>query len=242
MPANVLAAYQYDQYSRRTLLTLNNGVTSAYTYTKDNEVLNLVHIWTGGDATYIYGFDGNGRRTNLRISNDAFDPWLTTTPSLTLTANNLNQLTSIGGTPLGYDLNGNLLNDGTHIYTHDAVNRLVDVDGTITYAYDALGRRVSKTVNGTVTKYVYDGARVMAEYDGAGQLLRKYIYGPGLDEPVLMQSGTTRDYYLFDSLGSVIGLTDASGNLVEAYRYNMYGSAPPGQHRRQPVHVHGPQV
>ena len=47
----------------------------------------------------------------------------------------------MGGTPLGYDLNGNLLNDGTHIYTHDAVNRLASVDGTITYAYDALGRQ-----------------------------------------------------------------------------------------------------
>jgi YD repeat-containing protein len=38
-----------------------------------------------------------------------------------------------------------------------------------------------------------------------------------------MQTGTTRYYYLFDSLGSVIGLTDASGSLVEAYRYNAYG-------------------
>ena len=223
VPANVLAAYQYDAHSRRTLLTLNNGVTSAYTYTKDNEVLNLVHTWTGGDATYIYGFDGNGRRTNLRISNDSFDPWLTVTPSLTLTANNLNQLTSIGGTPLGYDLNGNLLNDGTHVYTHDAVNRLVDVDGTIAYTYDTLGRRVSKTISGVVTKYVYDGARVIAEYDGASQLLRKYIYGPGLDEPVMMQVSAARYYYLFDSLGSVIGLTDASGTLVESYRYNVYG-------------------
>ena len=72
--------------------------------------------------------------------------------------------------------------------------------------------RVSKTVSGTVTtKYVYDGARVIAEYDGAGQLLRKYVYGPGLDEPVLMQAGATRYYYLFDSLGSVIGLTDFRG-------------------------------
>jgi RHS repeat-associated protein len=129
----------------------------------------------------------------------------------------------MGGTPLGYDFNGNLLNDGTHVYTHDVVNRLVDVDGTITYTYDALGRRTSKSVSGTVTKYVYDGARVIAEYDGAGQLLRKYIYGPGLDEPVLMQAGITRYYYLFDSLGSVIGLTGASGYLVEAYRYSPYG-------------------
>ena len=39
----------------------------------------------------------------------------------------------------------------------------------------------------------------------------------------MMQVGNTRYYYLFDSLGSVIGLTDASGNLVEAYRYSVYG-------------------
>ena len=39
----------------------------------------------------------------------------------------------------------------------------------------------------------------------------------------MMQSGTTRYYNLFDSLGSVIGLTDSSGSLVEAYRYNVYG-------------------
>ena len=44
-----------------------------------------------------------------------------------------------------------------------------------------------------------------------------------MDEPVLMQSGATRYYYLFDSLGSVTGLTDASGSLVEAYRYSVYG-------------------
>ena len=66
------------------------------------------------------------------------------------------------------------------------------MDGTITYTYDALGRRVSKTVGATTTKYVYDDARSIAEYDSAGQFLRKYIYGPGLDEPVLMQTATTR--------------------------------------------------
>jgi RHS repeat-associated protein len=223
VPPNVLAAYQYDVHSRRTLLTLANGVTTAYTYTRDDETLNMVHSWTNGNATYIYGFDGNGRRTNLRINNDIFDPWINIPADQTLTSNNLNQITSINGTTLTYDLNGNLLSDGAHVYTHDAVNRLVGVDGTITYAYDALGRRVSKTVNGTVTNYVYDGSRVIAEYDGAGQLLRKYVYGPGLDEPVLMQAGVTRYYYLFDSLGSAIGLTDTSGNLVEAYRYSPYG-------------------
>lgn len=30
-----------------------------------------------------------------------------------------------------------------------------------------------------VTKYAYDGAQVIAEYDGTDTLLRKFIYGPG---------------------------------------------------------------
>jgi RHS repeat-associated protein len=33
-------------------------------------------------------------------------------------------------------------------------------------------------------------------------------------------------YYLFDSLGSIVGLTDSSGNLVgnETYQYDPYGN------------------
>ena len=47
-------------------------------------------------------------------------------------------------------------------------------------------RRVSKTVYGSpdvTTKYCYDGGQVIAEYDGSDNLLRKFIYGPGINEP-----------------------------------------------------------
>ncbi|MFZ0035562.1 MAG: RHS repeat-associated core domain-containing protein [Sedimentisphaerales bacterium] len=32
-------------------------------------------------------------------------------------------------------------------------------------------------------------------------------------------------YYHFDGLGSVIVLTDSAGNVVESYRYTVYGQA-----------------
>src|SRR5258706_14585738 len=43
------------------------------------------------------------------------------------------------GTPYVYDAAGNLTNDGSHTYTYDAENRIVQVDGgnTATYLYDA---------------------------------------------------------------------------------------------------------
>jgi YD repeat-containing protein len=99
---------------------------------------------------------------------------------------------------------------------------------TLAYRYDAAGRRVEKKYDSSViTKYVYDGDHCIAEYDVSNNLRRKYIYGPGVDEPISMieaagsYAGTY--YYHFDALGSVVGLTNASGNTVEVYEYDVYG-------------------
>ena len=67
----------------------------------------------------------------------------------------------------------------------------------------------------------------MAEYNGSGTLLRKYIYGPGLDEPIIMivpgETSETVYYYHADSQGTIIGLTNDSGAWVEKYAYTLYG-------------------
>jgi RHS repeat-associated protein len=67
---------------------------------------------------------------------------------------------------------------------------------------------------------------VIAEYDGSGTLLRKYIYGPGVDEPICMIDVATesRYYYHYDGLGSVVALSNNSGTIVEAYRYDVFGT------------------
>jgi RHS repeat-associated protein len=98
---------------------------------------------------------------------------------------------------------------------------------TITYTYDPAGRRIAKAVDGTTAvKYVYDGAQCIAEYDGNNNLLRKYIFGPGIDEPVSMidvEHSNATYYYHFDALGSVVALTNSSGSTVEVYEYSVYG-------------------
>jgi hypothetical protein len=35
-----------------------------------------------------------------------------------------------------------------------------------------------------VTKYCYDGDQIIAEYDGSNTLTKKFVYGPGIDEPI----------------------------------------------------------
>ena len=103
-----------------------------------------------------------------------------------------------------------------------------DAWGTLNYLYDAAGRRIEKRMDGrTITKYVYDGDSCLAEYDASGNLRRKYIYGPCIDEPICMieatQSYAGTYYYHFDALGSVVALTDDDANTVEVYEYDVYG-------------------
>ena len=122
--------------------------------------------------------------------------------------NSLCQYVKVDGETFDYDNNGNLTDDGVYDYTYDCENRLTLVKegaSTIaTYKYDFAGRRIRKIVDSTTTKFVYDGARVIAEYEG-DTLVRKYVYGPGIDEPVCMidvdGETETRYYYHYDGLG-----------------------------------------
>jgi len=61
------------------------------------------------------------------------------------------------------------------------------------------------------------------EYDGSGQMIRRYAYGPGIDEPICMKTGAATYFYHFNALGSVIALSNASGDLTETYAYSPYG-------------------
>ena len=102
-----------------------------------------------------------------------------------------------------------------------------------TYAYDSQGRRISKTAGGTTTTYGYDGAHVIAEYDASDTLLRKFIYGPAIDEPICMiVDGGARYWYhaacpgtdlAGNASGSVVALSNDSGGIVERYEYDAYG-------------------
>ncbi|AQT67208.1 Cell wall-associated polypeptide CWBP200 [Anaerohalosphaera lusitana] len=94
--------------------------------------------------------------------------------------------------------------------------------------YDAAGRRISKAVGGDTTEYVYDGDQVIAEYDDSGEIIRKYIYSPGIDEPICMIAGSDTYWYHRDGLGSVVALSkyDSSAgfaSIVERYTYDPFG-------------------
>ncbi len=73
-----------------------------------------------------------------------------------------------------------------------------------------------QTVNGAVTRAVYDQEDMLVEYDAANVPQARYTHGPGIDEPLARTDGTSGQtvYYHADGLGSITELTDGTGGVV----------------------------
>jgi RHS repeat-associated protein len=152
-----------------------------------------------------------------------------------------------GAASLLYDNNGNQTDDGTYLYTYDALNRLRTVtrksDGmrVAAYSYDAAGRRIQKNVtnsgalDGTTTFYL-DGDQEIEERNTANALTQQYVYGIYVDEPLVIDrnlgGGTTatgpgdqRLFYYQDTQYNVYALATATvaATIVEGYLYDAYG-------------------
>ncbi|MGF1628172.1 MAG: RHS repeat-associated core domain-containing protein [Kiloniellaceae bacterium] len=226
-----LANYDYDAASRRTDLDYGNGASATYAYAANGNLTGLTQSFTGSSVTFTYGYNDTDQRTSVNVSDGAYLYHPAAASAVAYTPNSVNQYSTVGSSSLTYDGNGNLTGDGVDSFSYDTENRLVSASAlgnTIAYAYDPLDRRASKTVNGTVTEYLSADDQEIAEYDGSGTLLRRYVYGPGLDEPVttIDASSGTKAYNHQDGLGSVIALSDgAAGSVTDTYAYSPYGQS-----------------
>jgi RHS repeat-associated protein len=76
-----------------------------------------------------------------------------------------------------------------------------------------------------------DGSEEVAEYTGAGALLRRYIPGPGTDQPIAMVTPAggshTRSYFHVNRQGSTVAMSNDAGVMAEGpYTYDAYGQGP----------------
>jgi RHS repeat-associated protein len=81
-------------------------------------------------------------------------------------------------------------------------------------------------VSGATTRFLYDGANLIGEYNASNALLRRYVQGPGLDAPLVRYDGTgttSRRWLITDERGSVVAETNASGAAVQINTYDEYG-------------------
>jgi RHS repeat-associated protein len=164
----------------------------------------------------------------------------------------INQITQWKGQTIQYDGNFNFRSIAGWLYSYDADNHLTGLDTTTPrarFVYDGLGRCVKRTIDGVTTAITYDGWKPVIEWSALGsrdmdgqaerpserarasqwssstQVAAWNVYGPGADEIVWRwQSGKGHLRYHSDRHGNVTALLDFSGNVVERYRYDVFGA------------------
>ncbi|MDV6331314.1 RHS repeat-associated core domain-containing protein [Asticcacaulis sp. 201] len=224
--ASSLFSFDYDTYGRRSHLFRGNGQTTTYSY--DNNASRLVGVSYPTDAL-SYTYNSADQIKTKTHSSAGFAYTLPGSLNIGVVSNGLNQITSINGTALAYDTRGNLTGDGgANTYSYNANSLLTQTNQSgiaATLTYDAENRLASVAKSAT-TRFLYDGVDLIAEYDGSGNLLRRYVHGPGEDEPLVIYDYTqagAKFWLHADELGSVIGLTNGSGVNIAKNTYDDYG-------------------
>jgi len=231
--ATTVVHFSYDAAGRRSGLGFAAGMTSTagYGYDGIGRLNGLTHDLAGGGADDSRTFARNpaSQIVTRTISNDAYASNTAYNVSRGYSVNGLNQYTVAGPASFAYDANGNLTSDGSTSFVYDSENRLVSASGakTANLAYDPLGR-LWQTSGGAagITRFIYDGDRLVEEYDGAGNRPRVYVHGPGADEPLVLYEltgGPVHRFYHADHQGSIIALADDYGNALAVNGYDAWG-------------------
>lgn len=239
-PGGVQTYYAYDAEDRVTQVahTSSSGAPiETFTYGYDVRGNRTSSADSLGVATFAYDrlaqLVGADLPPGLPFadSSETYDPAGNRTShtqgsSTSYVVNALNQYTSVGAASALYDANGNLASLGVSTFSYDAENRLVGATtatSSLSFGYDPLGRRVRQTVDGVTTYLVYDGDDELAEYDGSGALISRFIHGSEIDEPLFLDRATQRYTYVADGLGSIQRIVDGGAATVERYRYDAFG-------------------
>ncbi|MBO9707336.1 MAG: RHS repeat-associated core domain-containing protein [Caulobacter sp.] len=229
--ATVLASYTYNAQALPESRT-NGAAVSSYGFDGIGRLTSLGHdlAWTGSDVTWTFGYNPASQLTTSSRNNDAYAWYGASTVNRGYTTNGLNQYSVVGQASLSYDANGNLTSDGSTSFVYDVENRLTSASGatTATLSYDPLGRLYQTAGAGGAgtTRFLYDGDELVAEYDGAGALLRRYVHGGAVDDPIVWYEGASladRRHLLTDWQGSIVARADAAGGSLGVNSYDEYG-------------------
>ena len=225
--------YVYDSDSRITRITDVDGETN-YTYDDRDQLTGADHA-DGSNPDESYEYDANGNRIDSHLHGGGY----VTGPA--------NRLMSDGTYDYEYDAEGNrvlqseMATGDYRGFEYDHRNRLVAVvdyssGGIVTqsvqFSYDALGRRISKTVDGALAYFVYDGIDVLLDFedlDGIGGnspvFSQRYLHGPTIDQVLVQEAGAGEVLWLLaDHLGTTRHLVVAIGQVANHLKYDSFGN------------------
>jgi RHS repeat-associated protein len=199
------------------------GVTHTYQYSYD-AAGRLVQVLQDGQSAEQYSYGTNGSRTSgPNVSQTTYD--------------GQDRLVQYGTFSYTYNAMGQLQqktdSQDSKItqYSYDAIGNLRSVtlpdSQVISYQVDGMGRRVARSVNGSLQKvWLYrDALNPVAEYDGQGNLVSRFVYGTKGHVPDYLVRNSVTYRVVTDQLGSVrLVVNAATGSVVQRIDYDSFGN------------------
>lgn len=247
--AGAATSYDYDAISRLSSLIHDLAGTAAdqslsFAYNPASQIIirtasNEAYASDpGSELTRNYGVNGLNQYTSVGGTTHAYDlnGNLTSDGATNFVFDAENRLVSASGArtaTLSYDPLGRLFQTagdsaGTTQFLSDGATLEPDVvDDPLGWLFrtsDGSGADAGTTAAVT-TQFLYDGSKLVAEYNGS-TLLRRYVHGLGADEPLLWYEGaslTTRRGLFADHQGSIIAVTSATGSVLAINAYDPWG-------------------
>jgi RHS repeat-associated protein len=232
--ASEMTAYQgvfqigYDAAGRRSGVTMGPGYTTSSTSYGYDAVGRLQTQGqsladASGNQSVTLGYNPASQIVSEARTNDAYAYTGAQNVAWAYQVNGLNQYKTVGPNTYAYDANGNLTSDGVNTYSYDAENRLVSRTGGVALSYDPNGRLWQVSGASSLSRFLYDGDRLVQEYDASGNPNNAYVHGPGVDEPLSWYSAAGRRHLHADHQGSITAIADDAGNKVAINTYDPWG-------------------
>lgn len=224
----VLASYSYDTLGRRSSVAFGNGTSQTLAFDNASRLTSLTNdlASTAQDVAATFTYNTANQIASQTRNNDSYAWNGHYNVDRSSTIDGLNRIMVNGLTSIGYDGRGNLTSSGTSTYSYNADNLMLTAPGGVTLSWDPLGRMAQLASSSATTKFAYDGINLIAEYNGSSVMQRRYVHGPGTDQPIVWYEGsgtTDRRFLLADERGSIVSVSNASGTVLAINSYDEYG-------------------
>lgn len=244
---NLTTARSYSEFAELNSYTAqysgNNIYHVSYTRDKIGRITEKTETTNGNSTVYEYSYDPSGRLIEEKINATVNKSWQYDSNGNRTHENGImianydeqDRLINYSGTVYNYNDNGELTRkitgSDTTDYVYDVLGNLQSVtlpNGTlIEYLIDPRGRRVAKKVNGVLVKgWLYkDKLNPIAELDGSGNIVSRFIYADKANVPSYMISGGSSYRIISNHLGSPIKVVNsATGAIVQEISYDAWGN------------------
>ena len=228
-PDGSIIAYTYDAAGNRSSVDIPSGAVD-YTFDALNR-LETVTDADGGVTTYTY--DDVGNRASVTYPNGVLTTYTyddlnrlismeTANSSAVIINSYIYTLDNAGNRTRVQENNGRIVDynyDNLYRLTAEDIVDPVNGNQSISYSYDAVGNRLSKTVDGAVTSYIYDINNRLTSETTSGDTI---IYGYDNNGNQIQKLSSTEDIaYGYNYENRLVSVDDSTSLIL--YEYDVDG-------------------